>query len=340
MFTINRKLHTSSAPSPAPKPASQRAAKAPNPLWFRLATSRNAGSPASAAGIAVQRKETLSSPGDAYEREADEAADKVMRMAGPGPIGSAPAEIQRKCAACAEEEKEIQTKPATSARSQGTLDTGAAVRAAARGGEALPGALLSYFEPRFGHDFSQVRVHTDGAAADAAQSVHARAYTVGSAIVFGAGQYSPDTPVGKRLLAHELAHVVQQGGASHAPEGPTAQMKQVESSDGPLVQRVTISCVGGMPKASDCALQCLGSGMTCLPLAKHPYRPTAGWGFLTVCSNDGGGPFYTCGYVFKDGDVCVQARPFGLPTWTCTGPTPQPKPNAAESVNGANGKDE
>lgn len=66
-------------------------------------------------------------------------------------------------------------------------------------------------------DFGQVRIHTDTKAADSARAVNAAAYTVGSNIVFGAGQYAPDTAVGRRLLAHELTHVAQQGGALASP---------------------------------------------------------------------------------------------------------------------------
>jgi hypothetical protein len=64
-------------------------------------------------------------------------------------------------------------------------------------------------EPRFGHDFSGVRLHTDAKAVDSAQAVNALAYTVGRDIVFGTGQYAPETRAGRTLLAHELAHVVQ-----------------------------------------------------------------------------------------------------------------------------------
>jgi hypothetical protein len=67
-------------------------------------------------------------------------------------------------------------------------------------------------EPRFGHDFSQVRMHTDARAADSSRAVGAHAYTVGRDVVFGAGQYAPRTMTGRRLLAHELTHVVQQLG--------------------------------------------------------------------------------------------------------------------------------
>lgn len=77
-------------------------------------------------------------------------------------------------------------------------------------GQPLDTSTKSFMEPRFGHDFSNVRVHTDTKAAESARSVNALAYTVGSDVVFGTGQYTPGTITGKKLLAHELTHVVQQ----------------------------------------------------------------------------------------------------------------------------------
>jgi len=77
-------------------------------------------------------------------------------------------------------------------------------------GHPLDPATRSFFEPRFGRDFSHVRVHTSSEAAASARSINAHAYTAGSDIVFDAGQFSPQTPQGQRLLAHELAHVMQQ----------------------------------------------------------------------------------------------------------------------------------
>lgn len=81
-------------------------------------------------------------------------------------------------------------------------------------GRPLDPAARSFFESRFGRDFSGVRVHTDAGAAESASAVGALAYTVGRDVVFGAGRYSPDTQDGRRLLAHELSHVVQQDGLS------------------------------------------------------------------------------------------------------------------------------
>jgi hypothetical protein len=77
-------------------------------------------------------------------------------------------------------------------------------------GQPLDAATLGYFEPRFGHDFSGVRVHADPAAGLSARAVNALAYTVGADVVFDRDRYAPATPKGRSLLAHELAHVVQQ----------------------------------------------------------------------------------------------------------------------------------
>jgi hypothetical protein len=78
-------------------------------------------------------------------------------------------------------------------------------------GQPLLPAVRGFMESRLGHDFGQVRVHTEAKAAESAQAVNALAYTVGSHIVFGAGEYAPESTRGRRLLAHELMHVAQQG---------------------------------------------------------------------------------------------------------------------------------
>jgi uncharacterized protein DUF4157 len=83
-------------------------------------------------------------------------------------------------------------------------------------GQPLDAATRAFFEPRFGHDFSKVRIHTDVKAAESAQAVNAHAYAVDQDVVFGASQYAPGTPSGNRLLAHELTHVVQQRGGAAA----------------------------------------------------------------------------------------------------------------------------
>jgi hypothetical protein len=85
------------------------------------------------------------------------------------------------------------------------------------GGQPLLGPLQAFFASRMGHDFSGVRVHTDAQAASSAQALNAKAYTAGHNIVFAAGQYAPENPAGKKLLAHELTHVVQNRRGEGAP---------------------------------------------------------------------------------------------------------------------------
>jgi hypothetical protein len=94
-------------------------------------------------------------------------------------------------------------------------------------GERLDTASRDFFEPRFGHDFSRIRVHTDAQAAASARAVNALAYTVGQDVVFGEGQFAPKSATGQRLLAHELAHTVQQRDASI----PSLEEIEVSSPD-------------------------------------------------------------------------------------------------------------
>jgi len=94
-------------------------------------------------------------------------------------------------------------------------DFASGVRSLQGGGHPLPGSTREFFEPRFGRDLGDIRIHADARAADMAQSVNARAFTVGSDVAFAAGQYSPETANGRELLAHELTHVVQQRGHSN-----------------------------------------------------------------------------------------------------------------------------
>jgi len=116
-----------------------------------------------------------------------------MRVAAPTTINAASSAIQRRCEDCEErEEKLIQTTRMPSAHTEEGLDASAAASAATRGGTPLSTDLRAYFEPRFGHDFSQVRIHTDAEGSKAARSVQARAYTYGSDIVFD------DTPLASR----------------------------------------------------------------------------------------------------------------------------------------------
>jgi hypothetical protein len=113
-----------------------------------------------------------------------------------------------------EEERMLQGKTEGGNGPQVSGGTQSQIESLKGGGQPLPQSVRAHFEPRFGHDFSGVRVHTGAQAAQVARSINAQAFTVGSDMAFAAGQYSPETSKGQRLLAHELTHVVQQGGAS------------------------------------------------------------------------------------------------------------------------------
>lgn len=98
-------------------------------------------------------------------------------------------------------------------------------------GQPLDGATRAFFEPRFGHDFSSVRIHSDARAAQSARMVDARAYTAGSNIVFESGQYNPLSSPGRQLLAHELTHVVQQGSGEIRSQSPSQGLTLGEPGD-------------------------------------------------------------------------------------------------------------
>ena len=107
------------------------------------------------------------------------------------------------------EEHRVQPKGADATRSV-TASVAANIHALNDSGSPLPNTTRAFFEPRFGQDFSEVRVHKGAQAAESAKAINAKAYTIGRDVVFGAGAYAPETGEGKKLLAHELTHVVQQ----------------------------------------------------------------------------------------------------------------------------------
>ena len=149
---------------------------------------------------------------DPLEHEADRIADEVMHMPATelAPT-SAPVQINRKCTACEEEEKlQKKSTETADAGASGTLDSVHEVLRSS--GEPLDDATRAFMEPRFGRDFGDVRVHTGATASTSARAIGAAAYTVDRNIVFAPGYFAPATTAGRRLIAHELTHTVQQGG--------------------------------------------------------------------------------------------------------------------------------
>ncbi len=173
-------------------------------------------------GNRIQPKLKLGQPNDKYENEADRVAEQVMRMpasqsssidgTSPGVGDSNSGTIQRACAACASDEELIQIKTNGHVTPEVTPAIGADIQLLQSGGQPLSRSERSFFEPRIGANFSNVRVHNYTKANNVARSINARAFTHGHNVVFGAGEYSPNTSAGKKLFAHELTHVVQQSG--------------------------------------------------------------------------------------------------------------------------------
>ena len=201
---LTRKEH-SSASSTASQPLASRTR---HPL---LALQKQIGNRAVTQWLQAQLK--VGAANDEYEREAEHVAEEVMHGLG----------IQRQhtctcggeCPECKAKQRNqghtrLQTKRIRE-NAAGTPTAPPLVHEVLRApGRPLDPTIRALAEHHFGHDFSRVRVHTDAKAVDSAQQVNARAYTSGRDIVFNEGQYSPQTDSGKKLLAHELTHVVQQ----------------------------------------------------------------------------------------------------------------------------------
>lgn len=147
----------------------------------------------------LQKKLSIGASHDPLEQEADRVADQVLHTPGHSALATAPISIQRASASSASEEGNA--PPSVE-------------QVLAGSGKPLEPTLKQDMEQRFGHDFARVRVHSDAAADRSAREVGANAYTVGDELVFRTGQFAPSTLAGKRLLAHELTHVIQQSGAS------------------------------------------------------------------------------------------------------------------------------
>jgi hypothetical protein len=178
----------------------------------------------------VQPKLRINPPGDRFEQEADRVADRVAlatpSSAAPGSehISSTQGKmVQAKCATC-DEEKNLQRKEIAGTPAKGLS---MAENGVGTSGTGMSPETRSFMETQIGHRFGDVRIHHDAKAAESARGINARAYTAGRDIVFGAGEYAPETREGRRLLAHELTHVVQQRSAG----GSMIQREPCEQSE-------------------------------------------------------------------------------------------------------------
>src|SRR5439155_7177527 len=175
-------------------------------------------------------------PNDPDEQEADRIAEQI--------VSAKPVEtIQRKCAACSEgatcpkceEEGRVQLKEKPGHTPQVNSKAASQITSLRGGGQPLPSSVRTFFEPQFRRDFSRVHIHTDSPAAESARAIHARAYTAGRDVVFGAGEYVPHTTEGKRLLAHELAHIAQQDEGSGTIQRKSSSSSRLSAEISPAV---------------------------------------------------------------------------------------------------------
>lgn len=207
----------------------------------------------------VQRKVLVGPAGDHFEHEADRVANALEGDHAPTLQRLAPA-VQRTCAACGgagsevvqrtcaqcEGEEQLQRKSEGSAGAEPALS--ARIDARRGAGAPLPGAARAHFEPRFGYDFGGVRIHTDGESAQLNRALGAAAFTIGRDIFFGAGRFQPQTSAGRRLLAHELTHTVQQGSASSLASG-ALQLQRLASPRVQTMDDATFERISGVGPA-------------------------------------------------------------------------------------------
>ncbi len=182
----------------------------------------------------LQTKLAINQPGDIYEQEADRVAEQVTG------ISDASRQMQHTCAcggtagpngeceACKQKRQTMQRQTVSQTTPTSTPVPSIVHEVLHSPGQTLDADTQAFAQSRFGQDFSHVQIHTDAKASMSAQAVNALAYTVGNDIAFQAGQFAPGTTSGRRLLAHELTHVVQQTGGT---SGPVPSIQRVPAND-------------------------------------------------------------------------------------------------------------
>lgn len=235
----------------------------------------------------AQPKLTMSAPGDRFEREADRVTKQVVRLPEPAAgmandaalLPHAPGRqpiLRRECTGCEDELSERVGAAPTVVGFPGIspfrepvnrINTklppppslGRNIALARRtGGQPMPPALKDSMGPRFGANFSTVRVHHDPKADALSRSLNAKAFTVGNDVFFRRGEFQPNTSSGQRLIAHELTHVVQQGAALPIRPNSVAQrtrrpVPNVQPSRGPAQDIVQLFPGDGMMPPGDCS---------------------------------------------------------------------------------------
>jgi len=232
---MSQPTHQHERKSAAPVRQVRPRAAAPHPALALMDQLGNRGLRALRGRMLQRKAEGVSVPADPLEVGADRVADRVLgasvgTVPSPAQGAAAPGAVQRDALSGAGM-PHLPGPPTPSGPPRttgGTAPRGALANELMSGldaGRSIPRDVRHFMEDRFGRSFAEVRIHTGEQAATAARSVAAKAFTVGSEIVFGEGKWAPETREGKRLLAHELAHVVQQG----TDTGPLASESVTEN---------------------------------------------------------------------------------------------------------------
>lgn len=184
------------------------------------------GNHTSQVELQLQPKLTVNTPGDMFEQEADRIADQVMRFPETRPQSASACN-----GGCSQHEV---TQPMAHELIQSP-------------GNRVDSATRAFFEPRFNHDFSKVRVHTGGDAIQMSESIGAAAFTYGNDIYFNNGQYKPESRIGKHILAHELTHTLQQ---KNSVQKKVQRMTKAEALK--IGKELNINYPGWLSKLPDC----------------------------------------------------------------------------------------
>ena len=204
----------------------------------------------------IQAKPTIDNRQDQEEREADRVADQVIHAdeghskPGPCPCILASGEL---CEECKQKQATIQRRATEG--NQSAAKPGIVSDVLRSPGQPLDGDTQAFFESQFGRDLGHVRVHTGSRAAASSKALNALAYTVGNNVVFGSQKYAPHSPEGRKLIAHELTHVFQQG--SDRPSAKTYSVQRTpddNTTPASPFREGQVACVvrlGGCPSSRD-----------------------------------------------------------------------------------------
>jgi hypothetical protein len=180
------------------------------------------------ANIVAPKAKSHSIPLAVRDDDEEDALVPVQRVFADGQEGKT---AQRTCADCEEEQQVSRAATVNSAakttnkQNQSANTVSANISALKAGGSPLSPTMRAFFEPRFGADFSQVRLHTDSSAANTARALDAKAFTVENNIAFSEGEFDPESSEGRKLVAHELTHTIQQGATNKLPENSGGDSK-------------------------------------------------------------------------------------------------------------------